>query len=254
MATAHFFLGDKGGTGKSTTCRTVIQYYLDRNVEFALFDADRSNPDVKRIYSNVGCQTAVFSENEKYEDQANSIYFSAIRKPTLVNFPAQILNPLKEWFERNDLFELAKEDGVEFVFWFVCNGGYDSLNLLNLHFQYFDYKVNYVLVKNWGLCDDWESLDTNDFLQSKIQEYGVKVIDFPKFIGMKTKNFIDEKSLTFSAAREHKDFNSIDRQRVKSFLKKSYQEFDNAGIFQVNKQVKVIKKKEENNRLVENRK
>lgn len=245
-------VGEKGGIGKSKVCMTVVQYLMDRGIEFALFDADRSNPDVSRIYSSVGCKKVFFSENEKYEDQANSIYYSGIKKQTLVNCPAQILNPLKNWFETNDLFELAKDDGVEFVFWYVCNGSYDSLNLLKEHFTYFEQKVNYVLVKNEGVCDDWESLDSNDYLQSKIQEYGVKTINFPKFVGMRTKNIIDEKSLTFGAAREDKDFSSIDRQRVKSFLKKAYQEFDDSAIFQVNKSVKIICHEEENNRVVEN--
>ena len=69
------------------------------------------------------------------------------------------------------------------------------------------------------------------------------MLDFPKFVGMKTKNFIDENSLTFGAAREHKNFNSIDRQRVKSFLKKAYQGFDKVGVFQVQQLVKASSKK-----------
>ena len=121
MATINMIIGEKGGIGKSMVCKTAVQFHLDRNIQFALFDADRSNPDVKRIYSKVGCKEAFFSANEKDEDKANSIYFSGSKKQTLVNCPAQILDPLKNWFERNDLSELAKEDGVNFVFWYVCN-------------------------------------------------------------------------------------------------------------------------------------
>ena len=252
MATMHLFGGDKGGAGKSTVCITATQYCIDQEIEFTLFDTDRSNPDVKRIYSSIGCKKAIFSENEKYEDKANSIYLSAIKKPTLVNLPAQIINPLQYWFDKNELFDLAVEDRVDFVVWFVCNGSYDSLTLLKNYFAFFQRKVNYVLVKNWGVCDDWESLNSNKYIQDQIQEYDVKVIDFPKFVGKKTKNIIDEKSLTLGAAREDASFNTIERQRVKSFLKKAYQEFDDSAIFQVNKQVKIICPKEENNRVVEN--
>lgn len=231
MADMHLFGGEKGGVGKSFVCRTTIQYHLDREIDFALFDADRSNPDVKRIYSSVGCKEAVFSENEKYEDEAKSTYVSAIKKQTLVNLPAQIINPFQDWFEKNELFDIAPDDGVEFVLWFVCSGGYDSLELLKQHFVHFHNKLNYVLIKNQGICDDWESLDTNDYIQEKITEYGVKVLNFPKFVGNKTRNTIDAESLTFGAAKEEKGFDSIDRQRIKSFLKKAYQEFDDSGVF-----------------------
>ena len=49
MATLHFVGGEKGGVGKSFVTRTAIQYLLDRGVDFALFDADRSSSDIKRV-------------------------------------------------------------------------------------------------------------------------------------------------------------------------------------------------------------
>ena len=244
--------GEKGGAGKSFVCRTAVQYHLDRGFGFALFDADRSNPDVKRIYSSVGCQESIFSENEKYEDEAKSTYVSAIKKQTLVNLPAQIINPFKDWFDKNELFDIAKEDGVKFVLWFVCTGGYDSLELLKQHFLHFQDKLNYVLVKNYGVCDDWSSLNTNDYLQEKMIEYGVKVLNFPKFVGNKARNTINEKSLTFGAAQSNQEFDSIDRQRIKSFLKKAYKEFDDAGVFQLAVDDKPVKNRTRKNRVVEN--
>ncbi|BBD62878.1 hypothetical protein NIES2109_57280 (plasmid) [Nostoc sp. HK-01] len=42
--------GDKGGVGKSTFSRAMIQTYLDNNQNFAAFDADMSNPQIKRFY------------------------------------------------------------------------------------------------------------------------------------------------------------------------------------------------------------
>ena len=231
MATLHTFGGEKGGVGKSFVCRTANQYHIDRGIEFTLFDADRSNPDVKRIYKESGCREAIFSEKEKYEDKANSIYLSAVEHRTLVNLPAQIFVPFKEWFEKNELFEVAQEDGVTFYHWFVCDGGYDSLKLLYKTLQCFKGRVQHVLVKNWGRCDDWAGLTDNDHLTGLIKDYQVKIVDFPKFIGNADRNDIDAKSLTFGEARTHSAFNSISRQRVKSFLNKAYEAFDSAGVF-----------------------
>ncbi len=231
MAEVYLFGGEKGGVGKSFVCRAAIQYHLDRSSPFAVFDTDRSNPDVKRIYQEIGCRVAVFSEGEKYEDKANSIYNAAIDKRVLVNLPAQVFIPVKDWFARNELLEIAPEDGVEFYYWFVCDGGYDSLKLLGKSLEYFQSDVPHILVKNWGKCDDWEPLDNDDHLQSLMAEYKVRVIDFPKFIGNADRNAIDAKSLTFGEAREYPKFGSISRQRVKRFLREAYSAFESAGVF-----------------------
>jgi hypothetical protein len=114
MADVHLFGGEKGGIGKSFVCRTAIQYLLDLEEVFALFDTDRSNPDVRRIYNEAGCRVAVFSEGERYEDKANAIYNAALEKRVLVNLPAQVFIPVKEWFERNELLSIAPDDGVKF--------------------------------------------------------------------------------------------------------------------------------------------
>lgn len=226
----HLIDGEKGGVGKSFVTRTLAQYCDDRAFDYALFDADRSNPDVKRIYKK-RCQSAIFSENEKLEEQANPIYNSAVKKRTIVNLPAQISTPFKAWFEDNSLIELAVEDRVKIVIWFVCSGGYDSLKLLSDRLAYFGNKLDLVLVKNWGICDDWECIDDNEILGKQINDSRVITLDFPKFKGNLVRNRIDSESLTFGAVRSSKKFSSIDRQRVKSFLNNAYGEFDKSKLF-----------------------
>ncbi len=235
MATLHFFGGEKGGVGKSFVTRTVIQYFLDQGIDFALFDADEGNRDVKRIYSSVGCREALFSRDEKEEDEALETYYTASKKPTLVHLPSHVETPFQAWFSENELFELAKEDGVEFTIWFVCSGGNDSLQHLGKTLSFFEDKVNHVLVKNWGVCDDWEALDKDEILQNKIREYSVKVLNFPKLRGSMCRNTIDKKNLTFGAAKESKELRSVNRQRVKTFLKTAYQVFDDSGVFKLAK-------------------
>ncbi len=227
----HFIGGEKGGVGKSLVARTIVQYLLDRGFKFSLFDADRSNPDVKRIYNSVGCRDVFFSEDNKYEDEAKPVYLAAKKNRTLLSLPSQINFALKRWFETNDIFEICQEDGVDFTYWFVCSGGYDSIELFDQHLAYYKGKVNHVLVKNWAFCDEWDSIFTMDSIIENMEKYEVKVVDFPKFTGDYVRNVIDQKSLTFGSARQYNEFDSIDRQRVKTFLKKAYSAFDDAGVF-----------------------
>lgn len=176
-------------------------------------------------------ELGVFSEGAQYEDTANSIYNTALKTRTLVNLSAQVLPAMKLWFENNDLFEIAQEDGVDFVLWFVTDGGFDSLNLLGKSLEYFQNRVKHIVVKNHGTGgDDWEPFDDDDHLQGLIADYGATVIDFPRFIGNSTRNQIDAENLTFGEARESQSFGSIGRQRVKKFLREAYAAFDAAHI------------------------
>lgn len=232
MPAIHLFGGEKGGVGKSFVCRTAIAYHLDRDIEFMAFDSDRSNPDVMRIYGPAtGCQGAVFSEGERYEDTANSVFNAAMENRVLVNLPAQSLIPLKGWIEKNELFDLAADSGVEFVSWFVSDCGYDSLKLFGQSLDFFGDRASHVFVANYGMTEDWEALKKDKALIQRLREPNVTVLKFPKFIGNYDRNQIDALCLTFEAAAAHDEFGAISRQRVKSFLRKAFEQFDETGVF-----------------------
>lgn len=232
MPAIHLFGGEKGGVGKSFVCRTAIAYLLDRELDFVAFDSDRSNPDVMRIYGSVtGCQGAVFSEGDRYEDTANSVFNAAMEKRVLVNLPAQSLIPLRDWIEKNELFDLAADSGVEFVSWFVSDCGYDSLKLFGRSLDFFGDHAAHVFVANYGMTEDWDSLKKDKALMARLRDGNVTVLKFPKFIGNYDRNQIDALCLTFEAAAEHDEFGAISKQRVKSFLRKAFEQFEAAGVF-----------------------
>ncbi len=231
MATLHFFGGEKGGVGKTFVARIAVQYLLDRGVDFALFDADRSSSDIKRFYQDINCGEAIFNESEKYEDAALQICVEAEKKATLVNLPPQVLFALKGWFSGNDIVKVAKEGGIIITHWFVCSGHPDSVRLLDKYLAHFKGTINHVLVKNLIDACDWSCLDENEDIQQKLQEYQVKILDFPKFSFKSALDKINYSDLTFGEARESKNFDSLDRHRVKSFLESAYSQFDKAGVF-----------------------
>ncbi|MBT9317721.1 P-loop NTPase family protein [Leptothoe spongobia] len=233
MADIHLFGGEKGGVGKSFVCRTAIAYHLDREIDFVPFDSDRSNADVLRIYGQpAGCRQAIFSEAERYDDAANGIFNAALEgHRVLVNLPAQAMPALTQWINDNELLELANETEVSFVSWFVSDCGLDSLKLFGEMLDTFGDRVQHVFVANYGMTERWERLKDNQALMDRMREAGVKLVKFPKFVGRAVRDKIDERSLTFEAAKASDELDPIGRQGVKSFLRKSFEQFEAAGVF-----------------------
>lgn len=232
MASLHLFGGEKGGVGKSLVCRCAVQYHVDHKIDFKVFETDRSNPDVRRIYGNsINCEVGIFSEGEKHEDAANSIFNAATEKRILVNLPAQVFIPVKNWFEQNDLLTIAPEVGVDFYIWFVSDGGFDSLNLLRKSLEYFKGGATHIVVKNMGKSEDWEAFEQDKPLQKLLKQYKAPVIEFPKFVGSVVRNTVDAESLSFSNALEYQGFGVIEKQRVRKFLRESYEAFEKVGVF-----------------------
>jgi hypothetical protein len=230
MATIHLIDGEKGGVGKSFVTRAMIQYRLDKNLPFVAVETDRSNPDVAGVYKEI-CKYAFFSEDEKEADKADRIFEYAMKKPVIVSLPSQVHRTIKIWMDRNQLLQLGSEYGVDFCKWFVCNGEYDSVKLFLASLKcYEETAMNHILVRNIGLCDEWEHIERDESVQSLIQKYQIKVIDFPK-LGYKERYLINQKRLKFDEAREYKEFGVLGRQRVVNFLKAAYVAFDNAEVW-----------------------
>ncbi len=229
MPTIHLVDGEKGGVGKSLLTRTMIQYCLDKRIPFVPVETDRSNPDVAGVYKGI-CQYAVFTEDERHADKADKIFEMAMSKPVVVNLAAQSHRAVKSWIERNLLIELGRSEGVTFCKWFVSTGGYDSLNLFVQSVNTYGNHIPHILVRNLGLCDDWEHVESDPNIQNLVRQHNIKVVDFPK-LAYKERNIIDQHRLTFAEAREYKEFGVLGKQRVVQFLKLAYSSFEKVGIW-----------------------
>jgi adhesin HecA-like repeat protein len=223
----HLVDGEKGGVGKSLVARTMLQYCLDNSLPIVAVEADRSNPDVAGIYSD--CFEAVFSEDEKRADKADKIFELAMSKSVIVNLPAQVYEPVSDWINKNGLIELGKQHSLTFCKWFVCTGGYDSVQLFLKSVKDFGDKMPHVLVRNLGLCDDWSHVEGMEEVNNTINKYSVQVIDFPKF-SYRERNMVDEKRITFAQARDSDEFGIVSKQRIHNFLKSAYAQFKNTGL------------------------
>lgn len=229
MPTIHLIDGEKGGVGKSFVAKAMIQYAQDRGLTHTVVETDRSNPDVANIYGD-SCKKVPFSENEKQAHKSDRIFELAVSKPLIVSLPSQVHKSLASWIETNKLLELAPQYGVNFQKWFVCNGEFDSTKLLVKSLNHYQQKIPHILVRNFGLCDEWGQVDSDKSLQKLIKKYRVKVIDFPK-LGYSERYLINKEQLRFGDARTSDKLTILGKQRVVNFLNSAYAAFDESGVW-----------------------
>ncbi|MGB3207502.1 MAG: hypothetical protein WBB28_21155 [Crinalium sp.] len=227
----HFVDGEKGGVGKSLFCRVLLEYcnsrgYLDR-IHFV--ESDVSNPDVGRIYftDEEGKKTyteAEFTSEDKKDSSADVVLELATKKSVIVNLPSNIYSSVTAWFERNDIFALAKEKNIQIIKWFVCNGGDASLEKFKDSVN--DPKIQditHIFVRNQVIFDNWEFLNEDEDLTEILKRENVFQMDFPQF-SFGERNRLDKNRLTFSKAlADDSGFTILGKQRIKKFLNTTYE-------------------------------
>jgi len=227
MPRVHFFDGDKGGVGKSFCCRTFVQYFLDKKIDFTPLEADRYNPDVATRYSDLPFEFAIFSDDER-QTKADEIVEFARSKPVIISLPSQVGKPLNLWLD--DAIDTAAKHKIQFVRWFVSSGAYESLELFYMALQEHGSNMPFVLVQNQGVGEEWDTSQV-DGLAGLMTKLKVKSIDFPK-LPLQERNLLDKNNLTLGAVRTSDLFKnlSVSRDRIEKFLRKAYKSFESTGL------------------------
>jgi hypothetical protein len=231
VANIHFIGGEKGGVGKSLVARVVAQYMIDRELPFLGFDTDRSHGALMRFYSGYASPVLV----DRYETLDN-IFEAAVDQPerrVLVDLAAQTHDPLVRWMDESGVLDLADEGGFKLHYWHVMDAGKDSVDLLKRLLDRFGPRLAYVIVLNQVRGDDFSILEGSGELARAVG-LGARVIKL-RHLHDTVINKIDATSSSFWAAQNASDkpttgLGLMERQRVKTWIRDTYQQLDSVGI------------------------
>jgi hypothetical protein len=234
MSTLNFIGGEKGGVGKSVLARLLAQYFIDKEQPFVGFDTDRSHTSFTRFYADYASPVVV----DTYEGldavaSAFEITDPASAPPrVIVDLAAQTAAPLARWIKDSDVFAVLADMGIAVNFWHVADAGNDSVELLGRLLSTYEAGPNYIVVRNHGRGSDFSQLDASMALEKAVT-LGAKVIDLPALHEASMRK-IDRQNASFWAAIHSKPEDDalglLERQRVKSWLKKAYESFDNVNL------------------------
>jgi hypothetical protein len=227
MRSLNFIGGEKGGVGKSLTARVLAQYFIDKGRPFTGFDTDRSHTSFTRFYADQASHIIV----DKYEglDLIANVFEEGpthdANKSVIVDLAAQTALPLARWIKDSDVLPTLAEMGVTVNFWHLADAGKDSVDLLDKLLNTFGPGPNYILVKNMGRGADFSELEESPAMK-KTLALGGQVITLGQLHEGSLRK-IDSQNVSFWAAINNPGLLGIlERQRVKVWLRKTYETFD----------------------------
>lgn len=231
MSKLHFIGGEKGGVGKSLVARVLAQYLIDHDLHFLGFDTDQSHGALLRFYSDFTSPAAI----DQYES-LDHIVEAALAEPErriLVDLAAQTQPFLLRWMEDSDLIALSAEMDIALTYWHVMDAGQDAVDLLGKWLDRLGGQIPLVLVLNEVRGDNFALLEASG-LRTRAEELGAQVISL-RHLQDTAMQKIDGHSSSFWAAINNQEkspfsLGLLERQRVKNWLKRTYQAFDTLSV------------------------
>ncbi|NMG09750.1 hypothetical protein [Brasilonema sp. UFV-L1] len=237
MPDIHGVGGEKGGVGKSTCCKRLLEYFIENEIPFIAFDTDRSAPDLRKAYKKQGIdiREAYFSEAIHAQDAASAIVDEAESANVLFNLSAASFEAVSYWLKQNEILDAIAGEN-EFYLWFVTDGSVESVASLYRSLATYGKEIHHILVKNEGanLSKDWRLIDADQRLQALMKQCNVVEMVLPELYGIETFRIIRDNSLGFAEALEKAaqlEFGKVDKQRIRRFLRESGEAIDELGIF-----------------------
>jgi len=226
MSSLNFIGGEKGGVGKSVVARVLAQYFIDNELPFTGFDTDRSHTTFTRFYQGYASPVIV----DRFESldaiaQALVDHTGETTQSIIVDLAAQTASPVARWIKESDLLTLMAEMGITVNLWHIADSGKDSVDLLDRLIETYGEGPNYIVVKNEGRGSDFSQLDHSEALQKALSK-GAHVVSLGQLHESSMRK-IDRQDTSFWAAVHQTSgpeaLGLLERQRVKSWLKKSYE-------------------------------
>lgn len=229
MSSLNFIGGEKGGVGKSVVARLLAQYFIDHDKAFIGFDTDRSHTSFTRFYADYA--SPVLVDSFEGLDRLVSVFETSPEGEfprVVVDLAAQTAAPLARWIKDSDLLALLADMGITVNFWHVADAGKDSVDLLGRLLETYGAGPNYVVVKNLGRGTDFSQLN-NSAAMGKALDLGAKVITLGQLHEASMRK-IDRQNTSFWGAVHNRSeidaLGLLERQRVKLWLKRSYEALD----------------------------
>ena len=216
----NIIVNGKGGVGKSFFATNFVQYLKDHHIEHRAIDTDNENSTLKRFHGE-----AEFINIEKVQ-QIDRL-FDCLKTSNLVvvDCRAASTDIFLDYFAEVRVFEILEELGASLTVVSPVNHEADSVEQVKIIAEALGVKCRYVIVRNQAHSEQFKIYDQSNTRNRVLAELAGREIVMPKLYDWLVTG-LNETNLSMTAAIGQSDFSLVDRQRLKNWQAKFYEQID----------------------------
>jgi hypothetical protein len=227
---------DKGGVGKTTVARTLLDYFMSRQVRARAFDTEVPRGTLKRFHPNV---TDVVDINHvpdqmRIFDTVNSANASV----TLIDVRAGLLSPTLRALRNIGFIDAANKGEITFVVFHILGPSIASLDEIAETAAYLGH-AKYLMVKNFINSTHFFEWDEATHASYFKRVPGAVEITIPKLVEMATEQ-VELASVPFASfvankkgSGEPASYSFVLRGYVRHWLGNVWAEYDRVGLIDI---------------------
>ena len=226
---------DKGGVGKTTISRTLLDYFARKNVLTRAFDTENPRGSLKRFYPTI--TEIVDLENVAHQMKILDTLETANVPVTLVDLKAGALSYSLDIFDRIGVLEAARNGQFTLGLFHIVGSSIASLDEIGEISKYIG-GLEYVLTRNFineTNFFEWDEATSHKYFDAvpkaheinipKLNEMAYEQVDVA---GVTFKDFIDNRAADGSAGK----FSFVLRGYVRKWCSEIDEEFARVKVIQ----------------------
>jgi hypothetical protein len=223
---------DKGGVGKTTIARTMLDYLAARNTLARAFDAEYPRGTLKRFHPDVTEIINITTAADQMK-MIDTLATSQVRM-SVIDIRAGLLSPTLKAFTDNGFFDLVRAGDINFALFHVVGPSVASLDEISDVLPYAN--GNYYVVKNFineTSFFEWNPAIYQSYFKlvkhaseiniPKLNEMAYEQVELA---GVPFSTFIANKTQEGQPA----DYSLVLRGYVRTWLNQIHTEFDRVGL------------------------
>lgn len=219
----NLVINGKGGVGKSFFATNFVQYLKDRGHDNRAIDSDHENSTLKRFHPE-----ADFI-NLEHRREIDAVFTTAETCDLLViDCRAASTDLFIDFFDEVGLAEVLRALDARLTIICPVNHEADSVEQVRILSDALENNCRWIVVKNEAHSDAFKIYENSKTRRRLLESLGAQEITMPRLYDWLV-TLLNERNVTITNALSDPAFNLLDRQRLKYWQSRFYQQLDSVS-------------------------
>ncbi len=215
-------LNGKGGVGKSFFATNFVQYLKDNRIDHRAIDTDNENSTLKRFH-----REAAFVNIDKVQEIDQIFAKFEESDLVIVDCRAASTDIFLDYFAEVQVFDILAMLDASLTVVSPVNHEADSVEQVKIIAETLGARCRYIVVKNQAHSDQFKIYDNSRTRARVIDELCGREIVMPRLYDWLVTG-LHETNLCITEAVGHAEFSLVDRQRLRNWQGKFYEQLEQA--------------------------